>query len=555
MNFQQKRLLDLANKCVNFGKYDYVKIILVRLLQNNTNNAEILSEISNLYIRMRRYDKAMSYARRAFELEKSVETLEALANACNVNKNYQDAAIMFEELTKYKKEEIIYYYCQRAYKNLGLEEEGIRVLEEGAKEFKTPALYGTIMFEYLELGMDDKSKEWLDKLKKEFPNNAITENSLGFYYEASVNDYEQAKKHFLKAAKMGYIDGYYNLGVCCKHSEDYAGAEKYLRKLHSIKKRVGADYNYTLGSIYMAQKKMKLGYKYYSEREPKQYMNYRERKNYWDGKDYPNEVLYITSEQGYGDNIQFSRFVPYVAKKFKKVYYAVDESLYDLFKRSFKKYKNVEIIKFGVFKPYNKFLMIMDIQNLLNISYHNIPQQEPYIITDEEKDYNDKIQFFRGDELKIGLNWRAKGMGLRDAVYRTIDAPYYFKKLFELEGNKYYSFQMNDIFGMCEKYPQIVDLEEHIQTFDDTASLLKNLDVLITVDTALAHLAGALGVKTYLLLCKAPDWRWFDNDKKTEWYPSVTIIKQHDRRTWEDVAEELFNEIAGKGAEARAKRE
>ena len=344
---------------------------------------------------------------------------------------------------------------------------------------------------------------------------------------------------------MGYIEGYYNLGVCCKHSEDYAGAEKYLRKVHSIKKRVGADYNYTLGSIYMAQKKMKLGYKYYSEREPKQYMNYRERKNYWDGKDYPNEVLYITSEQGYGDNIQFSRFVPYVAKKFKKVYYAVDESLYDLFKRSFKKYKNVEIIKFGVFKPYNKFLMIMDIQNLLNISYHNIPQQEPYMITDEEKDYNDKIQFFRGDELKIGLNWRAKGMGLRDAVYRTIDAPYYFKKLFELEGNKYYSFQMNDIFEMCEKYPQIVDLEEHIQTFDDTASLLKNLDVLITVDTALAHLAGAMGVKTYLLLCKAPDWRCFDNDKKTEWYPSVTIIKQHDRRTWEDVAEELFNEIAG----------
>ena len=66
MNFQQKRLIDLANKCVNFGKYDYVKIILVRLLQNNTNNAEILSEISKLYIKMRKDDKAMAYARRAF---------------------------------------------------------------------------------------------------------------------------------------------------------------------------------------------------------------------------------------------------------------------------------------------------------------------------------------------------------------------------------------------------------------------------------------------------------------------------------------------------------
>ena len=134
-------------------------------------------------------------------------------------------------------------------------------------------------------------------------------------------------------------------------------------------------------------------------------------------------------------------------------------------------------------------------------------------------------------------------MGFRDAVYRTIDAPYYFQRLFDIEGNKYYSFQMNDIFGMCEKYPQIINLENDIHTFDDTASLLKNLDILITVDTALAHLAGALGVKTYLLLCFAPDWRWFDNDKKTEWYPNVTIIKQKDRRTWQDVSDKLYEYI------------
>ena len=212
-------------------------------------------------------------------------------------------------------------------------------------------------------------------------------------------------------------------------------------------------------------------------------------------------------------------------------------------KRSFKKYKNIEIIKYGVFKPYHKYLMIMDAQNLLNISYHNIPHQEPYMISDGEKDYEKKIQFFRGEGLKIGLNWRAKGMGFRDAVYRTIDAPYYFQRLFDIEGNKYYSFQMNDIFGMCEKYPQIINLENDIHTFDDTASLLKNLDILITVDTALAHLAGALGVKTYLLLCFAPDWRWFDNDKKTEWYPNVTIIKQKDRRTWQDVSDKLYEYI------------
>lgn len=544
MNFQQKKLVELAYKCIHFGKYDYVKIVLPRLLQNNTSNAEVLSAISGIYIAMHRYDKAMAYARRAFDIEKSVESLESLANACNVNGRYEDSAIMYEELTKYRKDEIIYILCKDAYKNLGLEEEGLRVLEEGVKEHPTAAMYATLVFEYLYVGMDDKAKEWLETLKKEFPNSAITENSLGFYYEASVNDYDEAKKHFLKSAKMGYIDGYYNLGVCCKHCEDFESAEKYLKKLRSIKKKTSFDYNYTLGSIYMAQRKMKLGYKYYSERETKQAMNYRERKNYWDGKDYPDKVLYVATEQGFGDNIQFSRFLPLVAKKFKKVYYAVPESLYDLMKRSFKKYKNIEIIKYGVFKPYHKFVMIMDIQNLLNISYHNLPLQKPYMVSDEEKDYECRIKHFMGEGLKIGLNWRAKGMGFRDAVYRTIDAPYYFRRLFELEGNQYYSFQMNDIFGMCEKYPQITDLEGEIHSFDDTASLLKGLDVLITVDTALAHLAGALGVKTYLLLCHAPDWRWFDNERKTEWYESVTIIRQQDRRTWDDVADKLYEYIS-----------
>ena len=134
-------------------------------------------------------------------------------------------------------------------------------------------------------------------------------------------------------------------------------------------------------------------------------------------------------------------------------------------------------------------------------------------------------------------------MGLRDAVYRTIDAPYYFKNIMDLDNVEYYSFQMGDIFNMLDKYPKIIDLAPNFNTFADTAAALKNIDILVTVDTALAHLAGALGIKTYLLLCFAPDWRWFENDKKTEWYPNVTIIKQHDRRTWDDVAEVLTKSL------------
>lgn len=543
MNILQKKMIELAYQCIAAQKYSYLKMLILKLLETGFNNSEILSEISKIYTTIRQNEKALRYARRAFELEKSVDSLEALANACFACKEYQDAAIFFEELTKYKPEIRNYIACQKSYAQLGLEEEGIRVLEEALKKHSTPEIMATIIHEYLILGMEDKCNYWVKIIQEEFPNKAATEHILGLYYEAQTNDYEEAKKHYLKGAKLGNMNIYYDLGVCHKHCEEFDLAEKYFKKMNTSKKSIDVDYNYSLATIYLAQRKMKHGFKYYENRSTRNAIPEQIKKRYWDGKDYLKETILVESEQGFGDNIQFSRFLPLVAKKFKHVYFSVEKPLYNLMKESFKKYKNIEVISKKLVK-YDKFVLIMDIQNLLNISYHNMPEQKPYLITDKEKDYAFKIKHFRGDDLKIGLYWRAKGMGLRDAVYRTIDAPYYFKRLFDLPNTKFYSFQMNDIFDMCEKYPQIVDLEPDIENFDDTASMLKNIDVLITVDTALAHLAGALGIKTYLLLCFAPDWRWFDNDKRTEWYPNVTIIKQHDRRTWKDVADSLYNYIS-----------
>ena len=180
MNFQQKRLIDLANKCVNFGKYDYVKIILVRLLQNNTNNAEILSEISKLYIRMRKYDKAMGYARRAFELEKSVETLEALANACYVNKNYQDSAIMYEELTKYKKEEIIWLEDLIKTAESCASSELYPLLKREDEKFVTETAYENPKF------VEDVIRDIVKKLD---------ENDIVEFYEVEMEAFESIHNH------------------------------------------------------------------------------------------------------------------------------------------------------------------------------------------------------------------------------------------------------------------------------------------------------------------------------------------------------------------------
>lgn len=543
LNFVEKKRLALAEKCLYFGKFEYVEIIISKLLEEDKNNAELLKEVSILYLKMKNYKAAQFVMKKSFDLEKTVEGLNLLANI-NMNcGNFEDAAIQFEELIKHDPSIEIYNSCIKAYQELNIDEEALRISKQYVEDIGDANAYANLFFIYVTMGMEKESIETCEVIKKKFPNHPVTYSTIAFLYETIYNDYETAKEYFKKAAKLGFIESYYNLGVCCKQSEDFENAEKYLKKLISLASNSQMDYNYTLGSVYMAQRKLRLGYKYYLNRKSSQELNYRNKNNLWDGKDYPDKILYVSSEQGLGDNIQFIRFIPEAAKKFKKVIYSVNENLVELFQRSYKKYKNIEIVPNGINVRYHKFTLIMDLPYLLHTNFHNIPSAESYLECNEEKQEIFKTKYFNNENCKIGLCWRAKGMGLRDAVYRTIDAPYYFRKLFDLSNVNYYSFQFGDIFGMCEKYPQIIDLQSDIKTFDDTAALLKNLDILITVDTAIAHIAGALGVKTYLLLCHAPDWRWFENNKKTEWYPSITIIKQQDRKTWEDVSEKLVEYI------------
>lgn len=102
-----------------------------------------------------------------------------------------------------------------------------------------------------------------------------------------------------------------------------------------------------------------------------------------------------------------------------------------------------------------------------------------------------------------------------------------------------YSFQVNPSMDNYKNYSNLIELGSSFKDFSDTAAALKNLDIMITVDTSVAHLSGALGVKTILILPYCPDWRWFDNTEKTEWYESIRIFKQCQNESWESVFERI----------------
>jgi ADP-heptose:LPS heptosyltransferase len=194
---------------------------------------------------------------------------------------------------------------------------------------------------------------------------------------------------------------------------------------------------------------------------------------------------------------------------------------------------------------YDYFVLAADLPYYLNLDFDHIPEQNGYLIPDKEKVKYFKEKYFQNNKFKIGLCWKAGGIGIRGAINRTINIDY-FKKMFDwaLDKNvEFYSIQLGDIFDAYEKYPQIVNLEEEIHDFDDTSAIIENCDLCITVDTSSAHVAGAIGKKTFLLIPYCADWRWFNHDKSTEWYSSVELFKQKDRQDWFIEVDEIIERL------------
>jgi len=104
--------------------------------------------------------------------------------------------------------------------------------------------------------------------------------------------------------------------------------------------------------------------------------------------------------------------------------------------------------------------------------------------------------------------------------------------LFNLANCQFYSCQKGDGYEQLKDFNNIIDIGQTFKDYSDTAAALKNLDVLVTIDSSILHMAGALGVKTLLLLPNASEWRWFDDTKATPWYKSVEIFKQEKLYEW-----------------------
>lgn len=258
----------------------------------------------------------------------------------------------------------------------------------------------------------------------------------------------------------------------------------------------------------------------------------------WDGRALGKKVLLIHTEQGAGDSIQFVRYLPEIATRGGRIHLECDPALTDLFTTL---PGICQVIAKGDPLPHFDYQApLMSLPCILKTDISTIPCQIPYLFPAPGK-----IRLHLDPALvNIGIVWAGNPRHKND---RNRSVPLqYFLDLLPLEGIKFYSLQVTDSqtdLSQCPLPAQIEDLSPRIRSYSDTASFIQQLDLVISVDTSVAHLAGALGKPVWTLLPFAPDWRWMLEREDTPWYPSMRLFRQSTIGDWQGVFQKLKEEL------------
>jgi FKBP-type peptidyl-prolyl cis-trans isomerase 2 len=259
----------------------------------------------------------------------------------------------------------------------------------------------------------------------------------------------------------------------------------------------------------------------------------------WDGSDIHGKTILLYTEQGYGDAIQFVRYAPLVARRGARVIIECKKELAGLF-RGIDGIGQV-IAQGNALPEFDVQYPLLSLPFVFGTTLQNIPNEVPYITADPAliKKWGNKLASV-ASLLRVGLIWsgdsRFKNDHSRSCSLET------FSPLAYSEDIAFYSLQMGESSVQAENPPagmKLIDYTGEIHNFSDTAAIIENLDLVISVDTAVAHLSGALGKPVWILLPFVPDWRWMVDKEDSPWYPTMRLFRQSAAGEWEGVVNRI----------------
>jgi hypothetical protein len=254
----------------------------------------------------------------------------------------------------------------------------------------------------------------------------------------------------------------------------------------------------------------------------------------WDGAPLPGRTLLLHAEQGLGDTMQLVRFAPLAAERCGSVVLECQETLVELL-RGARGLSRV-VARGEALPAFDAQLPLMSLPHALGIGLESV-SRPPYLRADPQKTGRMRALLVPDARAHVGLVWAGRS-DLWDDRKRSIGLAA-LAPLGNIEGAAFYGLQKGDAALQAAHPPagmRFVDCGPHLRDFSDTAALIANLDLVVSVDTSVAHLAGAMGLATWLLLPKPPDWRWLLEREDSPWYPTMRLFRQETPGDWSGVA-------------------
>ncbi|MGQ9368582.1 tetratricopeptide repeat protein [Azospirillum sp. ST 5-10] len=250
----------------------------------------------------------------------------------------------------------------------------------------------------------------------------------------------------------------------------------------------------------------------------------------WDGAATDGRTIALMAEQGIGDTIQFVRYAALLAERGARVVVNCQPSLARLLRTA----DGVAEVVVGRLRHFDAAEMMMSLPARFGTTPDTIPAAVPYLRPPAEPAV---IVPDRGKP-RVGVVWAGNPRHLRDG-WRSIPFPT-FSRLLDVPGVDFYALQKGDPVGDS----RLVELGSALSDFAATASVIAQLDLVIAVDTSVAHLAGALGKPVWILLAAQADWRWLSDRTDTPWYPTARLFRQRKLGEWRPPLEEVATALA-----------
>jgi tetratricopeptide (TPR) repeat protein len=376
------------------------------------------------------------------------------------------------------------------------------------------------------------------------PDYAEAYNNLGIVLQDHGQLDEAIASHQRAIAlRPDFAEAHHDLGVALWEQGRPSDAAAAHRRAISLKPTY-AEAHFNLAGLLLANGDFSQGWQEYEwRRKCRDFPSppWKHPQPQWDGGPLGNRAIVLHTEQGFGDAIQFFRYVPLVAQCGGKIIISSQPQLQRLFQT-----QGYQVISWTHALPkFDLHCPLLSLPRIYTPTPVEIPSAVPYLRADAKDAAMWRQRLADQSKARIGLVWAARPL-LNNLRKRSMNLAK-LAPLLRTSAARFFSLQKGEAAAQAKTLPpalELTDWTDDLTDFADTTALIANLDLIITVDTAVAHLAGAMAKPVWTLLPFHPEWRWLLQPERTPWYPTMRLFRQPSDEDWDSVIAHVAEELA-----------